>query len=160
MSVEDRVKQYLADRELILEQPLGIGTQGSVFAVHDPSRLHRVAVKFHDRKVAFQRELAVYQRLLQLEITHVCGHRVPILIGYDEDLLAIEMTIVSPPFVLDFGGAYLDRPPDYSPEVWAEWRQQKSDDFESNWPAVERILAEFKLHGIHVADVNPRNIQF
>jgi len=34
---------------------------------------------------------------------------IPKLIGYDDDLLTIEMTIVSPPFCLDSAGAYLDR---------------------------------------------------
>lgn len=85
---------------------------------------------------------------------------VPQLIGYNDDLLAIEMTIVSPPFCLDFGGAYLDRPPDYSPEVWADWEKQKSGDFEDNWTHVKKILAHFAAWGIHIADVNPGNIKF
>ena len=65
-----------------------------------------------------------------------------------------------PPFVLDFGGAYLDRPPDYTPEIWADWRAMKSAAFESNWPAVQKILTEFESYGIFIADVNPANIQF
>ena len=88
------------------------------------------------------------------------GHSIPDLIDYDDELLAIEMTIVSPPFCLDFGGAYLDRPPDYSPEVWADWETQKSEDFEENWPAVKRILSVFETYGIYIADVNPGNIKF
>ena len=99
-------------------------------------------------------------RLQDLEIDEVNGHAVPILIGYDDDLLAIEMTTVSPPFVLDFGGAYLDRPPDYSDEVWQDWREMKSDAFEDNWPAVEEILGEFQSYGICIADVNASNIRF
>ena len=65
------------------------------------------------------------------------------------------MTIVSPPFCLDFGGAYLNRPPDYSPEVWKDWEQQKSLDFEKNWPHMKKILSHFRTLGIHIADVNP-----
>ena len=139
---------------------LGVGTQGSVFVFNNPSLSQQVAVKFHDREIAYQRELAVYLRLQDLEITHVHGHRVPLLINYDDELLAIEMTIVSPPFCLDFGGAYLDRPPDYSPEVWADWRKMKSEAFEDNWLHVEKILAEFKSFGVYIADVNPGNIRF
>ena len=90
----------------------------------------------------------------------MCGHRVPLLLGFDDQLFALEMTIVSPPFVLDFGGAYLDRPPDFSAEVWADWRAMKSEAFESNWPTVQKILAEFESYGIYVADVNPGNIKF
>ena len=70
------------------------------------------------------------------------------------------MTIVYPPFCLDFGGAYLDRPPDYSDEVWRDWEEEKRDAFEDNWPVVEEILAEFRLIGIYIADVNPGNIKF
>jgi hypothetical protein len=85
---------------------------------------------------------------------------VPQLISHDDEFLAIEMTIVSPPFCLDFGGAYLDRPPDYSPEVWDDWRKMKSEAFEENWPTVQNILAEFESLGIYIADVNPGNIKF
>lgn len=117
-------------------------------------------MKIHRREVAYDREVGVYLRLQDLEINEVCGHEVPLLLQYDDDLLSIEMTTVSPPFCLDFGGAYLDRPPDYSDEVWEDWRQEKSDAFEDNWPAVEEILAEFRYMGIYIADVNPGNIKF
>lgn len=143
---------------------MGAGTQGTVYLcnVHYPpqSAFAQVAVKFHDRVAAYNRETQVYRRLRDLQITHVAGHRVPLLIHHDDQLLAIEMTIVSPPFCLDFGGAYLDNPPDYSPQTWADWEQEKREQFEENWPAVENILTEFRLMGIHIADVNPGNIKF
>ena len=102
----------------------------------------------------------VFLRLNDLGIDNVCGNRVPLLTDYDDELLAIEMTIVSPPFRLDFGGAYLDRPPDYSPEVWRDWEEMKSMAFEENWPAVKHILATFETFGVYIADVNPGNIKF
>lgn len=74
--------------------------------------------------------------------------------------MAIEMEVVSPPFCLDFGGAYLDQPPDYSPEVWRDWEKSKSEDFQENWPAVKNILATFETFGVYIADVNPGNIKF
>lgn len=147
-------------RSLILDSCLGAGTQGSVFLFHSLSRSQLGAVKFHDWDMAYNRELAVYLRLRDLGINEVRRHAVPDLIDYDDELLAIEMTIVSPPFCLDFGGAYLDRPPDYTPEVWRDWREIKSEAFEDNWPAVEDILNEFKAYGIFIADVNPGNIKF
>ncbi len=156
----ERVEQYRRTRNLEPLSCLGVGTQGSVYLFNNLSHSQRVAVKFHDREIAYKRELDVYLRLKDLQIATVCDHEVPQLLGFDDDLLAIEMTIVSPPFVLDFGGAYVDRPPDYSPEVWADWKQQKSEAFEHNWPAVERIIEEFKIFGIYIADVNPANIQF
>lgn len=162
--VEKRAEAYFASRSLTVDSCLGVGTQGSVFVCNLPAQskptIQQVAVKFHDRIVAYNREVAVYLRLRDLGINEVCGHIIPDLIGYDDDLLAIEMTIVSPPFCLDFGGAYLDRPPDYSPEVWADWRAMKSDAFEGNWPTVEKILADFQSFGIYIADVNPGNIKF
>lgn len=158
--LEKRIADYQARRGLDPVTPLGAGTQGTVLLFDNPSQSSAIAVKFHERKIAYERELRVYQRLLDLEIDYVCGHRVPILIGYDDELLAIEMTTVSPPFVLDFGGAYLDRPPDYSDEVWQDWREMKSDAFEDNWSAVEEILGEFQSMGIYIADVNTSNIRF
>lgn len=148
----------------MIDSCLGVGTQGSVFVCNLPSQTgsaaHHVAVKFHDKEIAYRREVSVYLRLRQLQIEEVHGHMVPQLIDFDDELLAIQMTIVSPPFCLDFGGAYLDQPPDYSPEVWEDWRAMKSEAFEDNWPTVERIIEEFKTYGIFIADVNPGNIRF
>ena len=70
----------------------------------------------------YLRERNVYFRLMDHEVRDVRGAAVPELLGYDDDLWVIEMTIVSRPFVLDFAGAYLDDPPDYSDEVMADWR--------------------------------------
>ncbi|PAY19707.1 hypothetical protein CKO51_09870 [Rhodopirellula sp. SM50] len=158
-SIESRLKTYTELRKSVVVSGLGQGTQGSVVVCSNLSQQH-VAVKFHERSNAYFRERDVYLRLSDLEITHVQGLRIPILVHFDDDLLAIEMTIVSPPFCLDFGGAYLDRPPDYTPEVWRDWREQKSEDFEEDWPVVQEILAEFESFGIYIADVNPGNIRF
>ena len=54
------------------------------------------------------------------------GLRVPRLLQFDDDLWVIEMTIVSRPFVLDFAGAYLDMPPDFSDEVMADWHAENA----------------------------------
>jgi hypothetical protein len=158
--IKRRLQKYLVTHDVVAESCLGAGTQGSVFFIRSPSRLQPVAVKFHERERAYLRELAVYLRLRDLAIQDVLGHMVPQFIGHDDELLAIEMTIVSPPFVLDFGGAYLDQRPDYSPEVWEDWRRQKHEDFGRNWPVVEQILAEFEGMGIYIADVNPGNVRF
>ncbi len=161
---ESRVAQYVDQRKLTVDSCAGAGTQGTVLVCNYLSQTnsieHQVAVKFHEREVAYDREVSIYLRLRDLEIVEVSGHMVPQLVHYDDELLAIEMTIVSPPFCLDFGGAYLDRPPDYSPEVWADWEAEKSDLFEDNWNAVEEILSDFRLLGIYIADVNPGNIRF
>ena len=81
----------------------------------------------------------------------------------DDRLLIIEMTRVSPPFLLDFGGAYLDDPPEFLPDELArqQWDTEKREQFESNWPKVQAILRELESrYGIQLADVNPGNIRF
>jgi len=61
-----------------------------------------------------------YLRLQEHGITDLEGFHVPEMIRWDDEFLVIEMTIVTRPFVLDFAQAYLDFPPDFSPEVWEE----------------------------------------
>ena len=62
--------------------------------------------------------------------------------------------------MLDFGGAYRDHPPDYDAEILEEWRIEKAEQFEDNWPKAASILAELRRYHIYVADVNPGNIGF
>jgi hypothetical protein len=52
------------------------------------------------------------------------------------------MTIVRPPFLLDFASAYLDKAPDCPPEVIEEWRAEKAEQFGANWARVEALLDE------------------
>lgn len=157
---EEQIKSYCERYDATPTHVLGTGTQGTVLTARSPRQPWMFAVKFHRREIAYNREVGVYLRLQDLEVTDVCGHDVPLLLTYDDELHTIEMTIVSPPFCLDFGGAYLDKPPDYSPEVWRDWREEKEKDFDGKWPEVEKILDEFRWMGIHIADVNPGNIRF
>ncbi|GAA4447943.1 hypothetical protein [Novipirellula rosea] len=77
------------------------------------------ALKIHERELPYRRERDVYFRLRDLKNTEIEGHQVPVLIDCDDDLWAIEMSMVNRPFVLDFGVAYLEHPPDFGYEVWA-----------------------------------------
>jgi hypothetical protein len=66
-----------------------------------------------------------------------------------------------PPFVIDFGKAYLDQPPDYSAEALAEWWVEREELYEPHqWPLVRRVLASLAAHGIHYFDPQPGNIRF
>jgi hypothetical protein len=118
------------------------------------------AIKAHERERFYLKERKVYQRLQQFEVTHIRNAEVPQLVGFDDELWVIEMTIVSRPFVLDFAGAYLDFPPDYSEEVMAEWEADKREQFGSRWPEAQAIVNELESYGIFMADVNPGNISF
>jgi hypothetical protein len=75
-------------------------------------------------------------------------------------LLALKMTIVMPPFVLDFAGAYMDSAPAFSDEIWEEWTRKNQEQFGSDWPMVRTILGELQDLGIHMHDPSPGNICF
>lgn len=109
----------------------------------------------------FRREAAAYARLAERGVLDVRGHQVPQVERVDVELLAIEMTIVQPPFVLDFASAYLDRAVEEFPEdVMDEWMTRKREDFGSNWPRAVSVLIALRHIGIHMTDVHPGNIRF
>ena len=114
----------------------------------------------HERERFYRRERDVYRRLADEGVEAVLDFRVPRLLGCDDDLWVIEMTIVSPPFVLDFAGAYLDEPPNYPADVLAEWEQEKREQFGQDWPTVQAILRRLQGFGVFLADVTPNNIRF
>jgi hypothetical protein len=70
------------------------------------------------------------------------------------------MEVVTRPFVLDFAGAYLDKPPDFPQEVLEEWLVEKQEQFGRRWPKVERILWVMEGYGVYMVDVSPNNIAF
>lgn len=121
-------------------------------------RQSAIKVCHHER--LFQRERDVYLRLQSRRVTKILEFKVPRLIGFDNDLWVVEMTIVSPPFVLDFAGAYLDQKPDYPPEVLADWLEEKAEQFGERWQKVQAIMWAFSKLGVHLADVKPGNIEF
>ena len=94
------------------------------------------------------------------EVSAVLGFNVPQLLGFNDELQIIEMTIVKRPFALDFAGAYLDIRPDFPADVWADWEAEKREQFEARWPMVEKVLAAFEVLGIFLLDVSPSNISF
>jgi hypothetical protein len=154
--VEVRAAKYAADHGLALEDQLGFGVHGSVWSTDGKS-----AVKAHapDRP-HYARERDIYLRLREHEVTEIRGFAVPQLLGFDDELWVLEISIVRPPFVLDFAGAYPDEMPDYSNEVWDEWEADKREQFAANWPEVRLVLATLERYGIFISDVTPNNIRF
>ena len=155
-----RAEEYCRRKGLVLANRLGFGVHGSVFEATNQSNGRRSAVKAQERERFYLRERNVYLRLMENSVTHVRGAEVPQLLGYDDELWVIEMAIVSRPFVLDFAGAYLDEPPDYSEEIWADWRAEKEEQFGTRWPEVQAIIRELESYGVFMADVNPGNVSF
>ena len=153
--LEIRADAYCEARQISRAGPLGYGFDGSVFATSRHS-----AIKVFHHEELFRREWSVYRRLMKNAITEIMGFAVPQLIDIDESLRIVEMTIVSPPFVLDFAGAALDRRPQYPDDVLAEWQAEKAEQFGDRWPTVRLILSSFVGLGIYLADVKPGNIEF
>lgn len=102
----------------------------------------------------------MYERLREAGVIDICGFNVPQLIGMDEKLMVIEMTVVTRPFVLDFAGAYLDAPPHFPEETWEEWAKEKQEQFEERWSRVQTVLGALERLDIHMIDVSPNNVAF
>ena len=143
---------YARHHQLQLAEPLGDGIHGSVWAAESKLKAGKSAVKAHRFDEPYSRELSVYQRLRDAHISKICGLNVPQLLGADDRLRVIEMTVVPQPFVLDFAGAYLDTPPVFSEEIWAGWEEDKREMFEARWPAVQAVLSELERRGLGWAD--------
>ena len=153
-------KRFAELRGLQLLRQLGFGVHGIVFEAKDQGKLGRLAVKFLSDSTAFERECLVYRRLRELGVRRVLGFNVPQFLHSYRGWRAIEMTMVSPPFVLDFAAAYLGRPPEFPPDVMAEWEDEKREQFGERWETVQRVLAALRDLGIHQTDVSPTNIMF
>jgi len=97
-------------------------------------------------------------------VVAIHGHQVPQMLGHDDDLGVIEMSIVTRPFVLDFGKVRLDQrledvwPDEVLAERWAYWRSLFED---AQWPIVLAIFRELGgRYGIWLEDIHPGNIAF
>ena len=151
----ERANWYGESHDLQVGHRLGFGWDGTVYATDRQS-----AIKVFQHERLYQRERDIYLRLQERGVDQMLGFKIPRLIGYDHDLWVVEMTIVSPPFVLDFAGAYLDQKPDYPPEVMEEWRAEKAEQFGERWSKVQALMWGFSKLGVYLADVKPGNIEF
>jgi hypothetical protein len=158
--LDRRAKEYANRHQMVIGPQLGSGVHGIVFAAEHQIDSGRSAIKIHHREADYARERDVYLRLQELEVTEIHGCNVPEMIHFDDVLCIIEMTIVKRPFVLDFAGAFLDRAPDFSDEVLADWQAEKKEQFSGRWSDVQAVLRSLQGHGIHMVDVNPGNISF
>ncbi len=143
---------------------LGFGEEGCVWRASVPPPFTETAVKVFDRRSNFQCERDAYLRLRDRQVTHLNDFSVPSLVDHDDELLVVEMTIVQPPFVLDFGKVYIDRRPPYvnDIEVMTEAETKCIELFEGarRWKKVQRALWKLEALGIWYVDPNPRNVQF
>lgn len=154
--IEKRASAYGERRLTRIKRQLGFGKDGTVFLTDMAT-----AVKVHARTEPYERELACYRHFQRHGVIDVCGFHVPQLIGFDDELLVIEMTVVERPFMLDFAGAYFGDAPDFSDEVMEQWRQDKIEQFGTRWPEVESAVEWLQVRlGVQLLDIHPWNIAF
>ena len=151
---------YAARYECQLGERLGFGIHGSVHVVEHKIKRAKSAIKSHRAAEFYLRERAVYERLSGAGVSDILGFHVPQFIRADDDLQVIEMTIVTRPFVLDFAGAYVGAPPEFSDDIWAEWEGEKREQFGARWKAVRAVMNALEGFGIYLVDVSPNNIAF
>jgi hypothetical protein len=134
---------------------LGYGSDGNVWRSSAKS-----AIKVLSHEKTYRVELECYRRLKEAGVQQVGDFNVPMLEGYDDDLWVIEMSIVQPPYLLDFAKAYLDRPPPYiydeqmMANAMAEWRER----FGRRWTRVNSAISLLRKYGIYYIDPMPANI--
>ena len=134
-------RAYAARQGLLLVERLGFGIHGSVHVVEDKIKGNRSAIKAHRAPEFYVRERAAYELLNRAGVREILGFHVPQFLRADDDLEVIEMTIVTRPFVLDFAGAYVGAPPEFSQQVWAEWEAEKQEQFGARWKTVQAVRA-------------------
>lgn len=149
---------YALLRGLEITGPLGDGVDGNVWKVRGKRRRITWALKIFKDPEKYRRERDCYLRLAERGISECAGFNIPVLIHHDDDHLAVEMSIVDRPFILDFAGALLDERPDFSDQVMAETHQLWEDRYGEDLPLVEKALRDLRHIGIYYLDVHHHNI--
>ncbi len=116
------------------------------------------AIKSFIYEKLYRQERDVYLRFREKGFVKANDFHVPRLIEFDDELTVIEMTVVTPPYIVDFAGARLDSRADFPEDVMEEWLRAKKEEFEDDWPTVKRALWKFESIGVYLNDVAPRNV--
>ncbi len=154
--MSELLDRYCSKRGIRLGVELGAGKDGTVYATD-----HKSAVKIHAREESYIRERDVYIRLRECDVIKAWGFNVPALIDYDDECRVIEMSIVTPPYVLDFASAYLDERPDFPQDVIEKWEEDLRESFGDHFPDVMAILEALERDaGVILLDIHPHNVKF
>ncbi len=103
-----KADQYATSHQIRLNRVMGSGKDGTVWHSSRPS-----ALKIHALETSYRIERNAYMRLGDLGVFEIAGFSVPAMREHDDDLLAIEMSIVMPPYLVDFASAIFDIEPDF-----------------------------------------------
>jgi hypothetical protein len=154
-----RAERYCDSRGIALnkQQMLGHGSDGAVWTTSRKS-----AVKAIYRLESYRCEVESYRRLKADKIAKIHLFHVPVLVDFDDTLMVIEMSIVQPPFLLDFGKVYIDS----FPQDWSDSQYQRNrhtdgrEKFGKRWDDVRRAMARLQGLGICNIDPRPSNVNF
>jgi hypothetical protein len=154
--LELRAKAYAVShsREIVFAAPLGFGQDGRVWRTN-----HTTVVKVIERLTTYNREKGCYQRLLKHDVNEINGLAVPEFIDFDDELQIIEIGMVKPPYLLDFGKAFLDKPPDYTAESLDDWEEELVELFGEDVSQVKLVMWQLEKFGIYYRDAKPANIR-
>jgi hypothetical protein len=155
--LDERIKSYAKANQLKfnLKGKVGFGNDGDVWATS-----RSTVIKVFYRGESYSREKACFLRLRDRGIKELDGLSVPQLVQYDDSLLIVEMTFVNPPYILDFGKAYLDGQSPYDAAQLDEWRLRLRNSFRTDdLPRVHKILRTLNGLGIGYYDARPWNIR-
>lgn len=152
-----QTEAYARRHNVEFGKQLGFGRDGTVISTRAST-----AVKFFTDAALYARERDAYLIFVTRGTSNICGHHVPQLVDFDDELQAMEMTIVEPPYLLDFASAYPEHEaPDFPDEIMEDWLQSKREEFGPRWPQVERVLDTLRADfGLVLLDINPANITF
>ena len=150
--VEQRRTAYCESRGIQTQDLIGYGLDGFVWKTNRAS-----VIKVCRHANLFERELVVYQRLSQRGLHQLQGFRIPSLLDQDAEQWVLELSLISPPFILDFAAASLGKQP--AEMESSEWLAEKRRMFGADWADVQRLLDSLRLYGIHFPDVHLGNIR-
>jgi len=151
-------ENYLTRNKLLIVGSLGHGKDGDVLKTDRKS-----AIKKLKTLELYRRELRAYKLLDELSIVELEGFALPRLLGYDENSLLIEMTIVTPPYLLDFASTHDEVELEhlgFTDEIWAEREQHWANIFGDQWPRVRTLRNTFlRLTGLMHLDPSRNNVR-
>lgn len=151
---KEKARSYLGNAQI--QECLGGGIDGIVFSTD-----RSTALKVVERAKLYQAELNAYLRLRECDVSTIADCAVPRLVGWDDELQIIELTIVQQPYILDFAKSALDERQDFPDHVWEEWKVQKQEEFGSDWSKAAAAYDELvRRCGIYHGDLSPRNFAF
>ena len=101
------------------------------------------------------------RRVAETSTRSVRGFRVPKPINAHWGFKVIEMGIVEPPYLLDFGTSSTDLKPDFEQEVWQTWWETVAENFGERFPDAESVYCHLRdqLRIWHL-DLRPSNLCF